>query len=173
MPGNSIITFAYGSNMPTARITDKTRCPSAKSVGVAELRGYELRWHKASKDGSGKADIVEIDVDGASVFGVLYEISPEEKPALDVAEGLGNGYKEVRIVVVHNGEEATVTAYQATKTNPNLKPYTWYKALAAFGAKEHGLPAAYIAQIEAVPAVEDPDRKRHDQNMRLITEVQA
>lgn len=171
MPSAPIITFAYGSNMPTARI--RARCPSAKALGVAELHAYEIRWHKASKDKSGKADIVESDVDDASVFGVLYEISPEEKPALDAAEGLSNGYEEVRIVVVHNGDEATVTAYQATKTDPNLKPYTWYKALAAFGAKEHGLPAAYIAQIEAVPAVEDLDRKRHDLNMRLITEVQA
>ena len=166
MPSAPIITFAYGSNMPTARI--RARCPSAVAMGVAELRGYELCWHKASKDGSGKADIVPSGAEGASVFGVLYEVSPEEKPALDAAEGLGNGYKEVRIVVVHNGEEATVTAYQATKTDPNLKPFTWYKALAAFGAKEHGLPADYIAQIEAVHAVEDPDRERHDLNMRLI-----
>lgn len=172
MPSAPIITFAYGSNMPKARI--RARCPSAVAMGVAELRGYELCWHKLSrKDGSGKADIIQSDADGASVFGVLYEISPEEKPALDAAEGLGNGYKEVRIVVVHNGEEATVTAYQATKTDPKLKPFTWYKALAAFGAKEHGLPADYIAQIEAVPAVEDPDRERHDLNMRLIAAGQA
>jgi hypothetical protein len=171
MPSAPIITFAYGSNMPTARIG--ARCPSAIALGVAELQGYELRWHKVSSDGSGKADIVKSAVDGASVFGMLYEISSDDKAALDAAEGLGNGYKEVGIVVVHNGEEATVTAYQATKTDPNLKPYTWYKALAAFGAKEHGLPAAYIARIEAVLAVEDPDHQRHDQNMRLITEVQA
>lgn len=52
MPGDSFITFAYGSNMPTARI--RARCPSAVAMGVAELRGYELRWHKISNDGSGK-----------------------------------------------------------------------------------------------------------------------
>lgn len=171
MPSAPIITFAYGSNMPTARI--RARCPSAVAMGVAELRGYELRWHKVSSDKSGKADIVESDVDGASVFGVLYEISPEEKPALDAAEGLGHGYEEVQIVVLQNGAESTVTAYKATSIDPMLQPYTWYKALAAFGAKEHGLPADYIAHIEAVPAVEDPDRKRHDRNMRLITEVQS
>jgi len=173
MPSAPIITFAYGSNMPTARITDKTRCPSAKSLGVAELRGYELRWHKTSKDGSAKADIIKSDVKGVSVFGVLYEISPEEKPALDRIEGLRKGYEEVDVVVLHNGTEATVTAYKATNIDPKLKPYTWYKALAVFGAKEHGLPEAYVAQIEAVPAVEDPDRPRHDKEMRLITGAQA
>lgn len=168
MPDDTIITFAYGSNMPTARITDQARCPSAKTLGVAELRGYELRWHKASKDGSGKADIIKSNVNGASVFGVLYEVSSDDKPALDGAEGLGNGYKEVRVVVLHKGVETSVAAYRATAVDPALKPYTWYKALAAFGAKEHGLPAAYVAQIEAVAAIEDPDRARHDRNMRLI-----
>ena len=174
MPSAPIITFAYGSNMPTARITDKTRCPSAKSLGVAELRGYELRWHKvSSKDGSAKADIIKTDVKGVSVFGVLYEISPEEKPALNRIEGLGNGYKEVDVVVLHNGTEATVTAYLATEIDEKLKPYTWYKALVVFGAKEHELPEAYIAQIEAVPAVEDADRARHNREMRPITGAQA
>lgn len=171
MPGDSIITFAYGSNMPSARI--RARCPSAVAMGVAELRGYELRWHKISNDGSGKADIVISEAAGASVFGVLYEISADDKAALDSAEGLGHGYEEVQVIVFQNGSEATATAYKATNVNPALQPYTWYKALAAFGAKEHGLPEAYIAQIEAVPAVEDPDQARHDQNMRLITGGQA
>ena len=166
MPSAPIITFAYGSNVRDTRI--RARCPSAVAMGVAELRGYELRWHKISNDGSGKADIVISDSAGASVFGVLYEISADDKAALDSAEGLGQGYDEVEVVVYHKGVATTVTAYKATKTNPNLKPYTWYKALAAFGAKEHGLPADYIAQIEAVHAVEDPDRERHDLNMRLI-----
>jgi gamma-glutamylcyclotransferase len=169
MSGDSIITFAYGSNMPTARISAPTRCPSAKALGVAELRGHELRWHKKSNDGSAKADIVESEVGGASVFGVLYEISLLDKPSLDREEGLGNGYDEVRITVLHNGAKTTVTAYKATNIDAKLQPYTWYKALAAFGAKEHGLPAAYVEQIEAVPATEDPSRARHDKNMRLIT----
>lgn len=172
MPSAPIITFAYGSNMPKARI--RARCPSAVAMGVAELRGYELCWHKLSrKDGSGKADIIQSDADGASVFGVLYRISPNDKAALDRAEGLGNGYEEVKIVVLHNGAETTVTAYKATETEPNLQPYTWYRALAVFGAKEHALPEAYIMKIQAVRAAEDPDRTRHDENMRLITGGQA
>lgn len=167
MPSAPIITFAYGSNMPTARI--RARCPSAVAMGVAELRGYELRWHKISNDGSGKADIVISEAAGASVFGVLYEISADDKAALDSAEGLGQGYDEVEVVVYHKGVATTVTAYKATKTNPNLKPYTWYKALAAFGARELELPDPYIAHIEAVPAVEDPKEDRHKNNMLLIT----
>ena len=171
MTSDKIITFAYGSNMPTARI--RARCPTATALGVAVLHGYELRWHKTSKDGSGKADIVKSDVDGASVFGVLYEISPDEKAALDRAEGLGHGYEEVEVEVLLKGTHAKVTAYRATAINPMLQPYTWYTALAAFGAREQALPEAYIAQIEAVSAVKDPDQARHDKNMRLITGGQA
>lgn len=171
MPSAPIITFAYGSNMPAARI--RARCPSAVAMGVAELRGYELRWHKISNDGSGKADIVQSDAEGVSVFGVLYRISPDDKAALDRAEGLGHGYKEVQVVVYHKDVATTVTAYKATNTDQKLQPYTWYKALAVFGAREHELPEPYIAHIEAVSAIEDPQDDRHEQNMRLITGGQA
>ncbi|KTQ96011.1 hypothetical protein NS226_09040 [Aureimonas ureilytica] len=171
MSGGHFITFAYGSNMPTARLRE--RCPSAQPIGVAELHGYELRWHKESKDGSGKCDIVQTGQPGASVFGVLYEIANGEKDALDKAEGLGSGYAETEIEVHRGAERLTVKAYIATAIDPTLKPCAWYRALAVAGAKEHGLPANYITRLEAVPTDQDPDQKRHEKNMALIGEVRA
>ncbi|MEY9829736.1 gamma-glutamylcyclotransferase [Sinorhizobium fredii] len=173
MSSDPFITFAYGSNMPTARI--RARCASARFVGVAELSGYQLRWHKKSKDGSGKCDIVRTDRLGASVFGVLYEIASSEKADLDRAEGLGSGYDETEIEVHRGAERLIVKAYVASSDAvvPTLKPYTWYRALAVAGAKEHGLPTDYIAGLESVPANDDPDRARHDRRMRLVGEVQA
>ncbi|XAZ25222.1 gamma-glutamylcyclotransferase [Sinorhizobium sp. B11] len=165
------ITFAYGSNMSTARI--RARCPSARFLGVAELPGYQLRWHKKSKDGSGKCDIVRTDLSGTSVFGVLYEIAGDEKADLDKAEGLGSGYDETEIEVHYGPDLLAVKAYVATDTDPALKPYSWYRALAVAGAKEHGLPADYIESMASAHANEDRDRTRHDQNMRIIGEVQA
>lgn len=165
---DSFITFAYGSNMPTARIRE--RCPSAQALGFAELPGYELRWHKASKDGSGKCDIVASKASGISVFGVLYEIAGSEKSTLDQAEGLGNGYEETDIKVRFGGAQVTVKAYRATNTDSALRPYTWYRALVIAGAKEHGLPESYIAGLESVSAAEDQDHKRHARNMALIEE---
>ncbi|MGY3138412.1 gamma-glutamylcyclotransferase [Bradyrhizobium sp. USDA 4501] len=168
MNADSFITFAYGSNMPTARIRE--RCPSARALGLAELPGYWLRWHKASKDGSGKCDIVASEASGISVFGVLYEIAGAEKSKLDKAEGLGSGYEEADITVRFGGTQVTAKVYRATNADPALRPYTWYRALVIAGAKEHGLPAPYIAGLESVPAAEDPDRARHDRNMALIEE---
>lgn len=171
MSADHFITFAYGSNMPTARL--QARCPSARSIGVAELPGYELRWHKISRDGSGKCDIVQTDQEGASAFGVLYEIASGEKAGLDEAEGLGSGYDETEIEVRRGPDRLTVKAYVATATDPTLKLYTWYRALVIAGAKEHGLPADYIARLESVPAIDDPDRARHDRRMRLIAGAHA
>lgn len=172
MSADSFVTFAYGSNMFTARIRE--RCPSARVIGVAELRGYELRWHKVSKkDGSGKCDIVAVDTPNASVFGVLYEIAVHDKTALDRAEGLGAGYEEIKIEVDCGGRQVTAKAYRATNINPSLRPYTWYRALVIAGAKEHGLPARYIAGLESVPADHDSNDEQHNQNMALIAKVLA
>jgi AIG2 family protein len=157
--------------MPTARI--RNRCPSARSLGVAQLRGYALRWHKKSTDGSGKCDIVRSGEPSASVFGVLYKVASNDKAKLDKAEGLGSGYDETEIEVYRGAVQLKAKAYVATATDPALKPYSWYRALVVFGAKEHGLPASYVAQLEAVPVDEDPDRVRHDMNMRLIEKTQV
>ena len=169
MSTDRFLTFAYGSNMPAARLRE--RCPSARAIGIAELPGHELRWHKRSRDGSGKCDIVASDA--ISVFGVLYEIAAQEKRALDRAEGLGAGYEEVAIEVLCGGSPITAKAYRATDTDPALRPYTWYRALVIAGAREHGLPASYIVGLESVPADEDENRARHDEHMALIAEVRA
>lgn len=171
MPAQAFVTFAYGSNMPTGRL--RQRCPSAAPLGVAELPGYELRWHKKSRDGSGKCDIVKSNHADARVFGVLCRIASAEKTLLDRAEGLGAGYAEIEVQVRFNGANVTAKAYQATATDPSLKPYSWYKAFVLAGAGEHGLPAEYCAQLAAVEAIDDPDRERHETNMRMIEGVPA
>ncbi len=171
MRADRLINFAYGSNMLTVRL--RGRCPSVMTLGAAKLNGYELRWHKKSKDGSGKCDIVPSASPEAYVFGVLYEIADAEKGALDKAEGLGHGYKEIEIQVLCDGKQMTAKAYQATEINHALTPYSWYRALVLAGAKEHHLPDDYIARLAAVSAQVDPDGERHNRNMDLIREVEA
>lgn len=175
MSPDRFITFAYGSNMLTARLQE--RCKSAKLIGVGELKGHELRWHKRSIDRSGncsgKCDILPSNDPAAVVLGVLYEISPDEESTLDEAEGLGKGYVKIAVQARCNGTDIAAKAYQATAVDESLRPYTWYRALVVAGAKEQGLPANYVAGLEAAPAIEDPDHARHDKHMRLIGEVQV
>ena len=172
MSADSFLYFAYGSNMFTPWLCQPARCPSARAVGIAELRGHELRWQKHSKkDGSGKCDIAAAS--NASVLGLLYEIAGNEKAPLDRAEGKGFGYDEIEVEVLSGTKQFRAVTYQATNTDPMLKPYTWYRALVVAGAREHGLPGFYIAELETVPADEDENRARHREHMALIEGVQA
>lgn len=162
----TFLYFAYGSNMLTRRLRERT--PSARVVGVATLPAHELRWHKVSKDGSAKCDIVRSSAPQACVHGIVFEIARADKAALDIAEGIGMGYKGCDVAVHTAQGPLEAWTYRATNIDPLARPYPWYKALVLAGAKEHGLPSAYVAALEAVSTREDPKPERAAQNVRLV-----
>lgn len=166
MRPETFLYFAYGSNMLTRRLLGRT--PSARTVGVATLAGHELRWHKVSKDGSGKCDIVPAAADSV-VYGVLYEISLADQPALDVVEGLGWGYRQVQLEVQSEIGPLLALSYQATNIDHGTRPYDWYKALVVAGAQEHKLAADYVQTLEAVTAVEDWNEQRAAENLQALS----
>src|SRR5712691_168201 len=155
-----MLYFAYGSNMSSPRL--RYRVKSANSIGVAELEGFTLRWHKKSKDGSGKCNAFRAD--GRTLIGVVFEFDPKEKRVLDAAEGLGFGYNEQKIDVRLAGQPTSVCVYLADTRyiDDSLLPYTWYKDFVLTGAKEHQLPNEYIAAIEAQVAGIDPNSSREN-----------
>ena len=112
-----VIYFAYGSNMLWQRI--RARVPSARPLGGAILHGHRLAWHKSGRDGSGKCDVVPIAEAGHAVHGVLYEILAAEKPALDLAEGLGVDYDEKQVEVETRTGPVTAWVYLAMRTRPD------------------------------------------------------
>ena len=151
--------FAYGSNMLTARLRE--RVPSATAIGIGQLEGHVLRWDKRSwRDGSGKCDAEYTGQRSDVVWGVVFEFDPKDRPALDQAEGLGNGYIEKMVNVLMEGEPITAVTYLATDKDASLRPYHWYKALVIAGAREHGLPPSYRSHLELVVTVSDPDPLR-------------
>ena len=160
-----MLCFSYGSNMSSARLRD--RVPSARFVAVAILPAHRLRFHKVSSDGSGKCDAEETENPDDRVYGVVYEIANEEKPDLDRKEGLGFGYDEKVVEVITEQGKLNILMYFATRVNSSLKPYCWYKEHVLIGAREHGLPPEYIAQIEAIAAVEDPDVTRGERELAI------
>lgn len=164
MRNDTFLYFAYGSNMLTRRLLG--RAPSARAVGLATLRDHALRWHKVSKDGSGKCDIVTAA--GSTVYGVLFEIALSDKPSLDTAEGLGWGYKQVALEVQTASGPIQALSYQGTNIDYGTKPYDWYKTLVVAGAREHGLAADYVQTLEAVATVEDWNKERAAENLRAL-----
>jgi gamma-glutamylcyclotransferase (GGCT)/AIG2-like uncharacterized protein YtfP len=157
---STIFYFAYGSNMSTPRIS--RRIQSATVISSACLAGHCLRFRKKSIDGSAKCDIEHTQFDEDKVHGVVYEIPVREKTVLDRFEGLGNGYEDKQVsIVVPGGEVITATTYFATHIDASLKPYHWYKEHVLWGAREHVLPGEYVAAIEAIQSIPDPDSEKH------------
>lgn len=165
--GQACLVFSYGSNMSTARL--RQRAPSAQPIGPGLITGHVLRWHKVSKDGSGKCDAAASDIADARVYGVLFEISKEDKRQLDRAEGLRAGYDEKKVLVDCCGKQYQALMYYATNIDPSLKPWSWYKTQVLAGAREHGMPPEYISTIESTEAAQDPDPERHAKQMLLAS----
>lgn len=167
----NVFYLAYGSNLHPPRLT--TRVSSSRVVGVVEMLGFRLSFHKRSIDSSGKCMIYAEQGQHHKVYGVLYEFDCQEKAALDVAEGKGNGYCEQLMKFSLNGEAYTPYVYvaQSTHIDSTLVPYHWYKDLVLAGARYHGLPDEYIASIEATPSKPDLNFKRKQENEYLLRQM--
>jgi gamma-glutamylcyclotransferase len=159
--------FAYGSNMCSARFRDYGVTPEGPGR-AARLRGYRLAFNKWSKKHrSGKANVEPHPA--GEVWGVVYAIPDHELQALD--DGEGPGYTRTSMSVsTPDGESLEAWVYSATDDarRDDARPFTWYKDFLVIGAKEHGLPGAYIAGLEAVMADDDPDRARDAERRELM-----
>ncbi len=162
----TFINFAYGSNMASRRL--RARTPSARPIGIAQLPGHRLMWHKAGRDGSAKCDAFETGDAVHVVWGVLYEIALVERPMLDRAEGLGNGYEYKTVQVVSAAGTVHAGVYHATHIDASLRPFDWYLAYVLHGAREHGLPEPYLLELGRVRAMADADTQRREANLALL-----
>jgi hypothetical protein len=159
------IYFAYGSNMSTRRL--QARVSAARPIGAAVLARHRMGFFKLDGDGSGKCTIDHTAAAGDAVHGMLYELPPPAKEALDVAEG---GYLSRSVLVNVGGRFLSAFTYVATELHldPHPMPYTWYKDFVLAGADEHRLPAVYVDSIRAVPTATDPDARRAERNQAIL-----
>ena len=158
--------FAYGSNMSLARL--RARVSSARPVGTYQLMQHELRFHKSGADGSGKCDAFHTGENGHRVLGVLYQIDPAHKAALDRIEGLGHGYAEKEVALYGpEGQLARACTYYALRIDASLPAYSWYREHVLTGAREARLPATYINGILGQHTVADPDHHRERRELGI------
>lgn len=159
-----IFYFAYGSNMAIERI--RSRISSANLMCVAVLDRHRLKFHKPSKDGSGKCDAAYTGNPKDKIFGALYSIQSNQLQELDRYEG--HGY-ERKTVTVHMESNKTLLAetYIATQTNPHLRPLDWYKEHVIRGAIAIALPSDYIDEIQAIAADVDLDEERRTRELAI------
>jgi len=155
----TFLYFAYGSNMYEQRL--RARAPSAHYYDIARLPAHYLAFRKEGADGSGKCDLAPFDPE--TVWGVVYCVDEAEREDLDAAEG--EGYCAITATVASGEGFLDVHTYQARPGwYTDALPFSWYRELVAAGARQHGLPELYVAAIEEMDAVEDPDADRAARN---------
>jgi cation transport regulator ChaC len=163
--------FAFGSNMCSGRFHAYAVSPEGAGR-AAVLPGHRLLFNKKSTDDkSGKANVAAHA--GSDVWGVLYTIPDADLDTLDKGEG---GYRKVRLSVRltdNTSTDAWVYIAKKPSNDPALRPYTWYKRFLVEGAREHSLPAEYIAELENIVAVEDTNVARDRRKRALACEAQA
>jgi gamma-glutamylcyclotransferase (GGCT)/AIG2-like uncharacterized protein YtfP len=147
-PAEPMLYFAYGSNMERHHM--KRRCRSAKFVAAATLRDYELTFTGTSTVwGGGVADLAPAK--GATVEGVLWEITEEDRTALDEYEGYPKVYVRRNVEVeTRKGGKVEAFAYFMARPGTYKAPSRRYMQLLVSGAEEHGLSDGYVMRLEAV-----------------------
>jgi hypothetical protein len=155
-----MLYFSYGSNLSASRLG--ARISAVRKVAVGVLEGHQLRFHKVShSDGSAKCDAFETGDAGHVVLGAVFDVTAADRLSLDHYEGLHRGYETRDIRVrLDDGSSLAAFTYCATRIDPALRPFDWYREHVLRGAREHGFPHAYIQWIEAIECVADPDTAR-------------
>lgn len=158
---------AYGSNLHPLRLAE--RISSAQLVATRFLPDWSLHFHKRSKDGSGKCNILS---GGDGIHIAIFDISAKDKLVLDGIEGLGLGYSETLLNVPGIGDCLSYSADES-HIDDSLDIYDWYKELVLIGAQAHGFPEDYLNRIRSRPACRDPDPIRRVKNWKTVELVKA
>ena len=141
--------FAYGSNMASSQMAE--RCPGAVLLGTVRLPGYRLAFDAwSNRRGGLVADILPNP--GSDVWGVLWRVTEEHAAALDRYEGVARGQYRLETVPVDAAAGEAVEAFAYVFCDPGEEGPTTdcYRALLLKGAREHGLPPAWVKAIEEV-----------------------
>lgn len=154
-PDDLVWYFAYGSNLDATTFHTRRQMTPRRSM-VASVRGYRLRFNL---DGfpQGKAAPANIETDDrAELWGVLYELTRRELVRLDATEGVpGGAYRHVWVDAESTrGETVGALTYMAPGNPTDGKPSLRYINLLRDGARAHGLPAHWVARLDAVEPAE-------------------
>lgn len=97
--------IAYGSNLNLPQMA--FRCPTAKAVGMSELKDYELLFRGGRR---GAVATVE-PKEGSTVPVLLWEIHGKDEEALDRYEGYPHLYGKQMMEVEIGGKTVSAMAY--------------------------------------------------------------
>ena len=137
------IYMAYGSNMDSHQMLGE-RCPTAKLLGCASMRGYRLAFRENRNDRV-VATILE-DPD-ASVPVVLWAIDDACEKELDRREGVAlDIYRRKTVYIDFRGEEVPALVYIMAPGGKAGRPQDLYYNKILRGYTEHGIDPAPLIE---------------------------
>lgn len=104
----SRIYLAYGSNLNVRQMAE--RCPTARMLGTAELKGYELLFR-----GKPHRAVATIEPkEGASAPVLLWKLRPGDEASLDHFEGVPKTYAKQMVEVEYGKNSIEAMTYVMT-----------------------------------------------------------
>jgi hypothetical protein len=150
--------FAYGSNLHGRIFLDR-RQMHPLDVRSGWIEGYRLCFNIPI--GPGERGVANIEPEpGARTYGAAYLLTLGECNRLDGTEGVHGGiYRRIDVsVLTPSGDTIAAFAYQSSVTTNGRKPSPRYMGLILEGARQHGLPAEYVAFLQTFElAVDERD----------------
>jgi len=147
--------FAYGSNLCPAIFIER-RGMRPLAARCARLDGHRLCF--GLPVGPGERGVANVELDAADhVWGVAYLLRLEDFERLDRTEGVHRGFytREAVTVTTEEGESIAAFTYRSASSTAGRKPSARYLGLLLEGARSHGLPADYVARLEALELAVD------------------
>lgn len=106
---SKVYHFAYGSNISSLQM--QSRCPSMKKIGNGILYNYEFSFLVEAKHYQGKNVGGIRKKDNAKTWGVVYEISSNDKNKLSLIEEPGYYEKRLNIKLENSQEHIEAIVY--------------------------------------------------------------
>lgn len=151
MNKNVKLYIAYGSNLNLEQMA--YRCPTAKAVGVSELKDYRLLFRGSH---AGAVATVE-SFKGGSVPVLVWEVTPADEDSLDRYEGWPFLYRKEEIKIKLNGKNIKVFVYIMNDGRPLGQPSSYYYTTIMEGYKDAGFDMDILRQAakDSVEPVEN------------------
>ena len=150
-PDDDVWYFAYGANMHDSAFRERRRMRPGQ-VRAGRIKGYRLRFNLDGRP-KGKAAPANITANpGADVWGVLYLLKRRDLIRLDASEGVpGRRYRHLWISAEdQEGGRLEAVTYIADGNEKDGKPSLRYITLLREGARQHGLPDAWLTVLDNV-----------------------
>ena len=129
--------IAYGSNMNLEQM--ERRCPTAKVVGKAVLKDYEVVF----RGGVTGVATIERKI-GSEVPVLVWDIQPSDEKSLDAYEGYPHLYRKEYIRANVGGETVYLMAYVMNGGRTLAPPSTYYYEVIKQGYKSAGIDVSIL-----------------------------